>query len=433
MAALKEPVTLDATVVRQWEAAIERNERRTHIQAIKSGFGFRAYYQDMGYEGEDLERTAEEAYYDHRDFRADVSRAAEAYVKEWARVFLDNYPTHSRPEDAGWMPEFVWPYNGYGSGNFEEELQGGFGNRVAISDAFRREFRGTRTAMLIRDHEGSMHKREDRNSPSTTWMLGGLQWAFNELRQLERRRGCTLWFNSRHGCTRCRDTNAQRCTHGPAAAAQLPTPAPTQTQEIIARINQHPDPSKHIRRRMAIIGFCGYAGSGKDTAAAVCVATSLFRRRAFANKLKNLLGHLNPFYQEIQETHLRLLARMEWEDMKRKYPCVRRELVRTGEAHRKLFGEDFWVDACLPPDESYEGQYIAVSDVRYPNEVARIKSLGGEVWYIDRPDCVAANETELESITECRPLCKLVLDNSGSQAYFTQMVENLVMQMLRGS
>ena len=59
------------------------------------------------------------------------------------------------------------------------------------------------------------------------------------------------------------------------------------------------------------------------------------------------------------------------------------------EAHRDVFGQDFWVDACLPPDlfrvdEKYAGvDVLVVTDVRFENEAKRVQNLGGEVWYID--------------------------------------------------
>lgn len=212
---------------------------------------------DMGYGEEDVERMAEGAYYDHRDFRADVSRAAEAYVKEWVRAFLDNYPTHSG--DMGWMPDFVWPYSGYGSGDFEAELEGGFGTRIAIDDAFRREFRGKRTAVWVKDHNKSKFEHAEHDAPSAVWMLGGLQWAFSELRHLEHWRASTLWFNSRHGCASCKEDNTQRCAHRP----QPPVRPPPRAKSIIANINQHHDTSRHIRRQTTIIGLCGYVRSGK--------------------------------------------------------------------------------------------------------------------------------------------------------------------------
>lgn len=59
------------------------------------------------------------------------------------------------------------------------------------------------------------------------------------------------------------------------------------------------------------------------------------------------------------------------------------------EAHRDVFGQDFWVNATLPKtlselDEKYAGvDVLVVTDVRFENEAKRVQSLGGEVWYID--------------------------------------------------
>lgn len=69
------------------------------------------------------------------------------------------------------------------------------------------------------------------------------------------------------------------------------------------------------------------------------------------------------------------------------------------EAHRDLFGDDFWVDALLPLEikkfhgdearwqKNFPTSDIAViTDVRFENEAERIRDLGGQVWRIDRPD-----------------------------------------------
>lgn len=58
------------------------------------------------------------------------------------------------------------------------------------------------------------------------------------------------------------------------------------------------------------------------------------------------------------------------------------------EAHRNVFGKDFWVDACLPAslsdvDDKYlDANVLVVTDVRFENEAQRILDLGGEVWQI---------------------------------------------------
>lgn len=62
---------------------------------------------------------------------------------------------------------------------------------------------------------------------------------------------------------------------------------------------------------------------------------------------------------------------------------VREYLQRYGtEAHRNVFGTDFWVDAV---DLSHEGELIVVTDVRFPNEAEAIRKAGGRVVRIVGP------------------------------------------------
>jgi len=61
------------------------------------------------------------------------------------------------------------------------------------------------------------------------------------------------------------------------------------------------------------------------------------------------------------------------------------------EAHREVFGDNFWIDQALPdPCAPYYGRkdpfdLLVFTDVRYQNEAERIRECGGEVWLIDRP------------------------------------------------
>lgn len=67
------------------------------------------------------------------------------------------------------------------------------------------------------------------------------------------------------------------------------------------------------------------------------------------------------------------------------------------EAHREVFGDDFWVDAVLPTTfphgEPTRGRtptrndcdVLVVHDVRFPNEAERVRAYGGQVWRIIRP------------------------------------------------
>lgn len=56
------------------------------------------------------------------------------------------------------------------------------------------------------------------------------------------------------------------------------------------------------------------------------------------------------------------------------------------EAHRNVFDEGFWVDAVLPPTlDRNDCDLLIVHDLRFPNEVQRVREYGGEVWRVERP------------------------------------------------
>lgn len=135
-----------------------------------------------------------------------------------------------------------------------------------------------------------------------------------------------------------------------------------------------------------IVGLCGLAGSGKDTAAAHLVARCGFRRLAFADTLRTALYALDPYVATADGTHALtdLVDRKGWDEAK-KIPDVRRLLQRIGtEVGRDLLGADIWVDMTLSGVE--RGERIVVTDVRFPNEAAAIKARGGIVVEIVRPE-----------------------------------------------
>jgi hypothetical protein len=135
-----------------------------------------------------------------------------------------------------------------------------------------------------------------------------------------------------------------------------------------------------------IIGFAGYAGSGKDEAAKALVEMG-WRRDAFADRMKDFLLAVDPIIPSpigLSGHRLSHLVRAwGWDDMKRAFPEVRELLQRLGtEAGRRLLGEDLWVDALFRdywPDEN-----MVISDVRFPNELTAIQLRGGVVLRVRR-------------------------------------------------
>ena len=139
---------------------------------------------------------------------------------------------------------------------------------------------------------------------------------------------------------------------------------------------------------MTIIGFCGYAQSGKDTAAKFLVDRG-FKRLAFADILRQSLYNLNPLVvqgRRVQE----IVDAVTWDVAKVEFPEIRQLLQRLGtEVGRDLYGENFWVDRVMAQVKS-SGDYV-ITDVRFPNEEAAVHQAGGKVIRIVRQGVGAVN------------------------------------------
>lgn len=89
------------------------------------------------------------------------------------------------------------------------------------------------------------------------------------------------------------------------------------------------------------------------------------------------------------------------------------------EAHRQIFGQDFWVDYLLPLDNPEElnvnfshADVGIITDMRFDNEAERIHELGGVNWSVRIND---AEEDTHESEAGISPhLVDRYIDNNGS-------------------
>jgi hypothetical protein len=150
-----------------------------------------------------------------------------------------------------------------------------------------------------------------------------------------------------------------------------------------------------------IIGISGRIGAGKTTTSLLILDLIEFaERRPFALKLKEscaaLLGltvsQVDTWKNDIEcavnifgklNSHPQLIKSMPFREILQRYGT---------EAHRDIFGQDFWLEQALPSDEDYSGKLVIVDDLRFINELDHIKKLGGKVWFIDRPH--SAGNTE---------------------------------------
>lgn len=166
-----------------------------------------------------------------------------------------------------------------------------------------------------------------------------------------------------------------------------------------------------------IIGFAGYAGSGKDTAAKPLIDMLGFKRLAFADAIKDMLFIMNPIIpfqkstpaldanghhilgKSTSETVLAnlqfLVNNLGWDNAKQ-ISEVRRLQQRLGtEAGRNILGPNCWKDIVKRQLITDEGERLEqkalITDVRFDNEFELVWSLGGYVIRLHREGVEAKN------------------------------------------
>ena len=136
-----------------------------------------------------------------------------------------------------------------------------------------------------------------------------------------------------------------------------------------------------------IIGLSGYAGSGKDEVAKVLVNEYGFVRKAFADKIREVLYEMNPHVILGYDMHttVQLLVDNEGWDAAKQHQPVRELLQTLGVGCRKVFGENFWIVETMR-DLDFSQHYV-FTDVRFQNEAKLLKKFsdyGTQVWRVKR-------------------------------------------------
>ena len=192
-----------------------------------------------------------------------------------------------------------------------------------------------------------------------------------------------------------------------------------------------------------IVGVTGYKRSGKDSVAAVLTGSHGFKRVAFADPLKEMALAIDPYVEYVAGRHGGVFWRLSrvidsegWEAAKA-LPDVRRFLQRLGtEGVRDTLGPDAWLlcfrraltgaaDLVSAHHATVDPQLkVVIPDVRFPNEAAAIREMGGQVWKVTRPGCASdghASEAGIDRIS-----ADYTLGNSGSLEDLAQVVKVLM-------
>lgn len=174
-----------------------------------------------------------------------------------------------------------------------------------------------------------------------------------------------------------------------------------------------------------IIGFCGAAGAGKDTASFLLTILG-YQKIAFADALKieayDLCVNPTEEYQRRVSDELGIslplsldTAHSEQEKIdiiNRRKVELRRLLQWHGTEFRRAEDPNYWIN--LVRNKMRTGKWV-VSDMRFQNEVNMVRESGGAIWLIEgRSDGYTpthASETDWRSAT-----FDAVFDNAGPVA-----------------
>lgn len=180
-----------------------------------------------------------------------------------------------------------------------------------------------------------------------------------------------------------------------------------------------------------LVGLNGLKGSGKDTVGEYLVDEWGFERLSFAAKLKDsaaALFNIKPIMWEVWKNDPKAkvaLVNNYGKILNRgTIITVREFLQRYGtEAHRDIFGFDFWVDHALKgidPNKNY-----VFTDARFENELQRIKSLGGYNLQILRPE-LSNEDNHASEIPPPQHLIDYSVDNDGDFNRLYNQVDDFI-------
>ena len=155
-----------------------------------------------------------------------------------------------------------------------------------------------------------------------------------------------------------------------------------------------------------IIGICGLINSGKDTVANHLIKKHKFHKTSFADKLKDAVASMFDWDRYMLEGKTEPSRQWRespdpfWSKEIGRDITPRYVLQRFGtECMRQGLYDGIWVS--LTKKQMLERPDInwIIPDVRFPNEINMIKSIGGKVWRVTRgPDPDWFCKYQLENI-----------------------------------
>lgn len=239
-------------------------------------------------------------------------------------------------------------------------------------------------------------------------------------------------------------------------------------QDEVRDINTRAEAEKPAERRTApIIGISGFMGAGKDELADILGSKHGFMKTFMSEPLARSLYALNPwipvrddeaeggdewwtFYALIEagaadvpakgtktlQARYRDIADAIGYTAAKKIPEVRRLLQVLGtEVGRDIIGENTWTDIAARTLTQWQADGIpaVITGIRYRNELAMIRELGGATVWIHRPGLTIPAELAMHSseTTVGPDDCDYRVDNDGTGDDWREVLAQRAEQLMR--
>lgn len=186
-----------------------------------------------------------------------------------------------------------------------------------------------------------------------------------------------------------------------------------------------------------IIGLHGKKRVGKDTVYEIIRSSYPHAVRvAFADKMRESLAALFDISVKELEDLKESEAAFQLDSVKTKRSFTWREFIqRYGtEAHRDIFGQDFWINSIFPT--AFPLAYVnpnditVVTDVRFYNEARRILDLGGHIISVVRPNKEYNNDSHVSEMGLSEELVSYEIVNDGSLEQLQERVLKIIDNIL---
>jgi len=167
---------------------------------------------------------------------------------------------------------------------------------------------------------------------------------------------------------------------------------------------------------MEIVALVGAAGCGKSTVAEILQGMG-YHRLKFSQPLKDMLKAIG-----LTDEHTEgRLKEVPCDLLSGRTPRYAMQTLGT-EWARDIMEKDFWLNLWRTQAQKYEK--LVVEDCRFGNEAGLVKSMGGNLWRINRLGYDFnghSSETEMEDLK-----CDLVINNHSNEADLKMMVIGLI-------